>query len=85
MIGEKMPLKAKRTSVAKVAVRKAAWKTPTTPAGWKTPRTSIAVQLLAYWVARETLMGMETPNRALVSNLGLVRTSSSGGKSLLRK
>ena len=71
MIGEKMPEKAKRTTVRKVAVRAAALKMPTGAPAAKTVRIRMAEKLLRYWAPCVTLMGMETPKRALVSNRGL--------------
>ena len=84
MIGEKMPEKAKRTTVRKVAVRAAALKMPTGAPAAKTPRIKMAEKLLRYWAPCVMLIGMETPKRALVSNLVSARRSKRSGKSFLR-
>jgi hypothetical protein len=84
MIGEKMPEKAKRTTVRNVAVRAAALKMPTGAPAAKTPRIRIAEKLFKYWAPCVMLMGMETPKRALVSNLVCAWRSNRSGKSFLR-
>jgi hypothetical protein len=84
MIGEKMPLKAKRTAVRKVAVRAAALKIPTGAPAAKMPRISMAEKLLRYWAPCVMLIGTETPKRALVSKAVCARRSKSCGKSFLR-
>src|ERR687896_1777731 len=83
-MGEKMPEKAKRTMVESVAVRAAAVKMPTGPAAAKAPMTQTADHVLRYCAPVVMLIGTETANNSLVSNLVGTLLSKSGGESLFR-